>query len=237
MEKDKKILIIIATHGNERIGFQVVEKLKRKKMDRFFDYLVANPRALARNQRFVDVDLNRSYPGKEGSALYEEGLAFRNLKIAKDYRFVIDIHEASRGINNFIIIPRQSMPESFPLGLINLKEILLWPDPKGPLGSVLENTIELEFGMKGKDRQQVIKKAEEVVEGFIRCIYKGDYKRVLSTQRVYYVYGVLFKKDFKGKICSLGDFQKTEVNKEEFYPLLIGQYIKQGIVCYKMKRN
>lgn len=236
MKKDKKILIIIATHGDEGIGLELVQRLKSKKMDNCFDWLVANPKALARNQRFVDVDLNRSYPGRKNSAFYEERLACRNLKTAESYRYVIDIHEASKGINNFIIIPKETLPKSFPLGLINLKEILLWPDPKGPLGSVLESTIELEFGMKDKDRQRILKKAEQIVENFVRCIDKGEFKKILPSQKIYYVYGKLFKKDFPGRIDELKDFKETKASKDGFYPLLVGQYIKEGIVCYKMRR-
>jgi len=65
----KKILFIVATHGDEKIGVEVIERLRTKKLDRFFDYLVANPKALEKNTRFIDVDLNRSYPGVRNSRL------------------------------------------------------------------------------------------------------------------------------------------------------------------------
>ena len=118
---DKKILIIIYTHGEERIGYEIIEKLKAKGLDKFFDCLVANPKAAEKNVRFTEVDLNRSYPGEKDSTVYEKRIAFENLEIAKKYEFVIDIHEATSGINDFISIPREQGVNSFPLELVDLE--------------------------------------------------------------------------------------------------------------------
>src|SRR3989338_3037609 len=123
----KKILFIIATHGDEKIGLEVIKRLRAKKLNRFFDYLIANPRALRKNTRFIDADLNRSYPGVKNSVLYEKEMAYENLRKAKKYQYIIDIHEASSGINNFIIAPRKTIGDKELIDLINLKFVLLWP--------------------------------------------------------------------------------------------------------------
>ena len=233
----KEILIICATHGNEKIGIGLVKKLKEKKLRKYFDYLIANPKALKKNVRFLDCDLNRSYPGIENSEKYEEKRAFEIFKTAKEYKYVIDMHEASSGINNFIIVPRKTIGKLFPINLIDLNIALLWPNPKGPLSQVLKNAIELEFGMKNKNREAVVGQAVKIVESFIErvCLNKPT-KKVLQ-KKVYYVYGKLNSKDFEGKISGLKDFRKTKLGEEEFCPLLIGQYLKDGIVCYKMKEE
>lgn len=100
----KKLLIICATHGNERIGLETVTELERKGLSNCFDPIVANVEALNKNVRFTDCDLNRSYPGDKGSALYEKRRAAEILEIAKGYEYVIDMHEASSGTEDFIII-------------------------------------------------------------------------------------------------------------------------------------
>jgi succinylglutamate desuccinylase len=165
---EKKLLIIIYTHGNEKIGEEIVERLKSKGLDKFFDCLTANPEAAKKNIRFMEADLNRSYPGKENSNIYELRQASKNLKIARKYKFVIDIHEASSGINDFIIIPRERGVSLFPLNLINLDTVLFWPDPSGPISQILDNSIELEFGTKDRDRNKIISKAIKILEDFIK---------------------------------------------------------------------
>jgi len=231
----KKILIIIYTHGDEKIGESIVKKLQKKKLGEFFDCLVANPVAARKGVRFIEADLNRSYPGVKKSKIYEKRLAFKNLQIAKRYEFVIDIHEASSGINDFIIIPRKNGLNTFPLNLVDLDIVLFWPDPKGPMGEILENSIELEFGTKLKNRNKIILKGQKIMENFIERAYFGNIKNNFLKKKRYYVYGKLVLKDFLNYKQTLIDFKKTSLNGEKFYPLLVGQYLNDGIVCYKMK--
>jgi len=232
----KKILLIAATHGNESIGLEVYRRLSARGLERYFDLLIANPLALAANNRFIDCDLNRSYPGATNSRLYEKRQAASNLTIAKKYRYIIDLHEASSGIDDFIIIPRKKLPAKDFLKFINLKRVLLWPEPRGPLGDVLPRCIELEFGMKNRDRKIIIKKATKVVADFILNI-SGNKKTASGRKSIYYVYGELLLEQYNGKINSLKDFKKIKLAGEAFYPLLVGQYLKNGIVCYKMQKE
>ncbi len=230
----KKILIIAATHGDEKIGSEVIARLKKKKLDAYFDYLIANQKAFKKNVRFVDFDLNRAYPGDKKSKFYEKRRASEILPIARRYKYVIDIHEASKGINNFIIVPREKITNKKLMALIDLSIVLIWPDPKGSLGQVLNNTIELEFGMKGKKRVKIVSMAEKIIEKIIRRIYKKDLKPSRIKKRLFFVYGKLLNKDLLKNI-RLQDFKKTKIGDEKFYPLLTGQYPKEGIACYKMR--
>jgi succinylglutamate desuccinylase len=237
-KNNKEILIAVATHGNERIGVEVVKNLVEQKLDRFFDFLIANPKALKKNTRFIDSDLNRSYPGNDKSDKYEEKLAAKNIKIAKRYKYVIDLHEARLGTKNFIIIPRNKFDKSFPLDFINLDTILLWPDPKGTLGSCLKNTIELEFGMKGKNRVLVINKAVRIVKEFICSLLElDDFKKIKARKKkMFKVYGKVNLQDAKKYNLKYQDFKKIRMSKEKFYPLLVNQYRDIGIAFYKMKK-
>lgn len=226
---NKKTLIIIATHGNEKIGFKVVENLRKLGLKKKFDFIIGNPRAFKENKRFSEADLNRSYPGNKNSLIYEERLAYKNLQTARKYRWIIDIHEADQGKDDFVIIPREKM-NRFPIKKISLQKVLLWPDPKGPLGQFVDNEIELEFGVKNRNRKELEQTATKIVQNFLLG------KKAKDKKEIYYVYGKLFAKNCKRDITNLVDFQKTKINKEQFYPLLVGQYLKLGIICYKMKR-
>jgi succinylglutamate desuccinylase len=236
LKKMKRILFIVATHGNEKIGLEVMKMLEEIGYDKYLDYLIANPKALERNSRFVDVDMNRSYPGKKYSKAYEKRMAFRNLAIAKKYEFIIDFHEASEGRDNFIIIPREKISKKFPLQYIDLRKILLWPDPKGSISQILRNAIELEFGMKDKKREEIVLLAFKIAKKFIEKIINAKYKRYdLRNKNVYYVHDKLMQKDFSGNVRHLIDFEKADINGEVFFPLLVKQYMEEGIICYKMK--
>ncbi len=234
----KKILLIAATHGDEQIGLEVYRNLSARGLEKYFDFLIANPLALAGGERFIDCDLNRSYPGAINSRFYEKRQAASNLLIAKKYRYVIDLHEASSGTDDFIIIPRKKLPANNFLGYINLKRVLLWPEPRGPLGDVLSRCVELEFGLKNRDRRMIIKKATKIVADFI--INAVNDKLVTKNKKtIYYVYGELLLGQYAGKINLLRDFKKAKIAGETFYPLLVGQYLnlKNKIVCYKIRKE
>lgn len=232
----KEILIIAATHGDEKIGIEVINELKKEKLNNFFDYMIANSKALEINKRYLDKDLNRSYPGKKFSRFYEKRVAYRNLMMAKKYRYVIDIHEASKGKDDFIIVPKENLKINFPLNYIKLNTILLWPDPKGSISQALNNAVELEFGSKNRDRKEMINKAVRIIKNFIYCINKNEKVEVKENKKVFFVYGLLKKEDFNGDMGSVIDFEQIDIDGEKFLPLLVGQYLNLGIVCYKMKK-
>ena len=58
-----KILAIISTHGNELLGPNVLAYMlaKRSKLLENIEFIIANPRAYAKNVRYTESDLNRSY--------------------------------------------------------------------------------------------------------------------------------------------------------------------------------
>lgn len=232
----KKILLIIGTHGNERIGLEVVTRLRLLGLDKYFDYLWANPLAIIENKRYIEKDLNRSYPGNKTSKVYEVRLAAYNLRIAKKYRYVIDLHEASSGTDDFIIVPKMKISKKFPLSWVPLKRVLLWPDPSGPISQILPQAVELEFGMKGKNREQVIKRATTITRTFINSVSGKEKLKETKKKEIYSVYGKLLKTEYEKNVSQWRDFRVTTVKGEDFLPLLVGQYLDQGIVCYKMKK-
>lgn len=228
----KEILLIIATHGDEKIGLEIADNLKN--ISNKFDVLIANPRAMKLKKRFVDTDLNRSYPGNRFSGRYEERRAYENMKIAKRYEYVIDIHEAGSGTEDFIIVPRNEIGNIFPVGLIGLEKLLLWPFPQGPLAQFLENSVELEFGMRNRKRKDVVKKATKIIRDFMLRL-KDNLPPDGNKKEYYYVYGKKETKKIKD-IEKYIDFEKTKLGDETFYPLLVGQYLKDEIAFYKMKK-
>ncbi len=85
------ILIIGGMHGNEPLGQELVAMFERKPVDNVA-VLLANPMAIAVNQRYTGEDLNRSFPGDLNSDMYETKRAAELLDIAKKYDVVFDFH-------------------------------------------------------------------------------------------------------------------------------------------------
>ena len=77
-----------------------------------------------------------------------------------------------------------------------------------------------------------MKKATDIIDIFIKAIYGK--KKQKYQQEIFYVYDKLMSTELKKKKIFLKDFKLTKLNNEAFYPLLTGQYKKDGIACYKM---
>jgi hypothetical protein len=86
-----KILVIGGMHGNETLGLKVV-KLFRSNPVVSVDTLLANEQAIEANCRFIEQDLNRSFPGDSKGSNYESRRAAEILKKAKKYDVVLDFH-------------------------------------------------------------------------------------------------------------------------------------------------
>lgn len=65
---DPEVAIVGGIHGDEPSGVRAVRRLLRNDLDltRGVRFVIANPPALERDVRFLDSDLNRSFPGDPG---------------------------------------------------------------------------------------------------------------------------------------------------------------------------
>jgi len=223
----KEILFIAATHGDEKIGVEVLRGLEKNYK---FDWIVGNERALKINRRFVDFDLNRSAPGDKNSAGYEKRRAFEILKIASDYKAVIDIHDTTADSGIFTIVDNPTPENLIFAASLPIKNVVIWVAKKkekiSPLSEYFDCGLEIECGPK--DSKETEGKLKQILEIFIRdgiTFPPKDAKR----KKYFQVYDRL-----NGEIkLGLTDFKKYNLGGEEFYPILTGQY--PGIACYKMK--
>ena len=86
-----KILVIGGMHGNEMLGIDLVKSLQESPLENI-DSVLANEEAIKINKRFVNQDLNRSFPGVESSGIYEQQRPVKLLEMCKDYDIVFDFH-------------------------------------------------------------------------------------------------------------------------------------------------
>lgn len=232
-----RILLIAGTHGDESIGFEIIDQMKSRDG---FDFIVGNPNAVENAKRFIDIDLNRVFPGSQSSPLYEERRAWEIFEKCKSYEYIFDIHEAEKSPVNFVILPQKydsSKNYDF-LNSIYIDKIVFWPSVSGrktgPIGQFMDNCIELELGTKNSDRPKVVEEGVKIISDFISVKLGVGESWQKKEKQFYEVYGKLNKEDLPdGR--QLNDFEETCLGEESFFPLLVGQYAANEIVCYKMK--
>jgi succinylglutamate desuccinylase len=148
--RNPDLAIIGCQHGDERIGQEMIDRF-RPLLDELpgLQLILANEEAMARGQRFIDADLNRSYPGSpEGN--HEERLAVEMLRALQQTRFVIDLHSTDDDAVVFPIITEDAPGTRRLINATDFERIVLMNVPHGGgssgLGNIPGDGIGLEYG-------------------------------------------------------------------------------------------
>lgn len=156
-----KTLFILATHGDEGFSIPVFEKLvSQYPKEKFnYDWVIGNPKALAKKTRFVDVDLNRNAPGSPNSDKYEEQRAAELIALAKNFDVVVDIHGAKSNCGICTIVSLPILNNLLLATQFNCQNNIIWNSglskEKGPINQHIgKPSIELECGPKDEKNIQ-----------------------------------------------------------------------------------
>lgn len=99
-----RVLVNICSHGNEIIGLEVEKIFKDTEViNGSVTFNFANPWAVEQHKRFIEKDLNRSFPGSE-TGLFEERIANEMTKYISLFDYVFDIHSTESDLVNCIVI-------------------------------------------------------------------------------------------------------------------------------------
>jgi succinylglutamate desuccinylase len=114
----QKVAIVGGTHGNELTGVYAIERFRQlpdliKRQSFECMTLVANPRAIAANRRYIDRDLNRSFDSEDlvnpGLTNYEEQRAKEIAKELQSADLIIDLHSSTAQMG-LTILPSSKDP-------------------------------------------------------------------------------------------------------------------------------
>ena len=108
-----KILVIGGMHGNEMLGIDLVKSLQENPLENI-DSVLANKEAIKINKRFVEQDLNRSFPGVKSSGIYEQQRPIELLKMCKEYDIALDFHNTFCPDNDCTFVGRVQMKSCWP---------------------------------------------------------------------------------------------------------------------------
>jgi succinylglutamate desuccinylase len=231
------VAVLGAIHGDEPCGVQAVESwLERSpELKRPVKFIVANERALERNVRYVDADLNRVFPGDPDAPEYERRLA-------------ADLLAELEGLTTFSLHSTQSHDQPFAVvnGVDNLAESVC---PYLSIDAIVEaagftegrlieyaDVVEVECGLQGS--QEATDNAVSLVGEFLAAVgaLPASERRVedvpvfrlrrLVPKRPADSYGVLvrnFERVAEGAAFATVDGEEL-VAQEAFYPVLMSPY-------------
>jgi succinylglutamate desuccinylase len=232
----KEILFITATHGDEKIGVEVMKKIEKQDVLERFDWIIANNKALKQENRFLDRDLNRSAPGIKNSKVYELSRAYNLMEFCKKYSYVVDIHGATVNCGIFIIVSNPKLENLFLASAIPVERVVIWAADEwkkfGPITQFVDCGVEIECGPKNSEK--IKNKLFKIVKLIIKKGITFNLNQIREKEW-FLVYGKIKKDNKKKKIINnMKDFEEIKMDGENFYPLLTGQY--KDVICYKMKK-
>jgi succinylglutamate desuccinylase len=228
-----EIAVVYCTHGIETAGKKAVERLLNEEPEfkEGVKLVFANEKAVKEDERFIDTDLNRSFPGNPESESYEERLAAEMMEELQDVK-VLDMHETEVSPTPFSLfcwMDEEIIETLQSTGVKKAVEISYTP------GCGINNYggVEVETGPRGTEKS--VEEAYRVLKQFLvnNDVLEGEEN--ISSPEIYSVYGVEERpsNDFNaevenfvelasGKIFASSDEQVLKAEKS-FVPVLFAE--------------
>ena len=236
--KKKIILFNILTHGNERVGLKVIEKIKKLKIDNNtydFSFQIANEKAFNLKKRYIDQDLNRSFPGKKNGN-HEEKIAHKIMPFIKSADLVIDIHSTTSNTKNTIIITKINKKLIDYIESIGPRYVVIMDNNKNSLISQAKIGISFEYGKENKS--STINGTFSGIKRLLSHLNVIDSKIIKRKNKInYFIVNSIvprikgyktakhiknYKLVKKGEVYAVNRRNKIVADKN-FYPILFGE--------------
>ncbi len=231
-------IFVVCQHGDEVTPLKIL----RKDFKDNIPYIIANPKALEENKRFVESDLNRSFSGK--NITYEEKLAQKLLKEFKKYSCVIDFHTSTAKSPIFAIITKPTKAHLNLAQKLGIGKIVYMKNSIAQGNALIDSVklgISVECGPEGSDENyQAIKKS-------IKNYLSSKTKKV--KPEYYEIYGTLKAEPGEKLTDNIQSFKLVKKDeqlskkgtnikyaKENFYPIMPREKSYIGILCVLAKK-
>lgn len=243
------IILNILTHGDERIGLAVAKELQKLSLPNgALVVQIANEKAYKLGKRFVDQDLNRSFPGKKYGN-YETRRAYELSPIVKAANIVIDIHSTTSELKDAIIVTKLDRATRGCIEAIRPKYALVMrATKKSALISQAKIGIAFEYG-KDNDPKAIRKTAADIKRLLqYRGVITGVPKKRTRITKFFDVIAevpkpkgyVLLKRVRNYALIKKGTTFAARgsdklIAQKDFYPILFGQNNYETIFGFKAK--
>lgn len=251
---EKNILVIGCVHGDELLGEKVIMGLRKLTVSRgTLTTVLANTRAMKTKKRFINQDLNRSFPGNQNGN-HEERLAHSLLPLIKKANIVIDIHSTTTDTTSVVILTKVNKTIRQLLPIFEPRRVVVMEKKAGKtaLTRYCEAGISFEYGRDKSERayKETLADIVKILEGF-EVIARKKKKLSKSAHKTEYfqVFGALMRpvgfkleraiKNFsfvrRGEIVARHG-KRIQKAPQYFYPLLFGERSYKKIWGFMLKK-
>lgn len=220
-----RIGVVGCLHGNELLGKKVIDLLDPIEEMELIT-LVVNTPAMREEKRFIETDLNRSFPGDITGTL-EERLAVKILHQLRYCKYVIDIHSTTAETEEFIVATKEiDLIEKIPLRKIVFMQKL--SQGKALIDHVPGVSLEFNERTEPNTVVSIIKQTLENVKKKKQSLLKEKYLIDLIVPGNEIVQNFSLMK----KWAKIGTF----IVKKESYPILSGEKAYKDVSCILCRR-
>lgn len=241
---DPEIAVVGSIHGDEPCGKYAIERFLESdyEVQKPVKFVVANEKALEQDERFLDVDLNRSFPGDPESDSHEERLAS---KITEEIEgmTVLDIHSTRSHPTPYAAFGDVNDETICIMRSAGIEKGCSFPEGSNSLNDYV-NGVVVEVGPQGTEDAK--EQAYEVLLNFLAAegVIEKDFERTdpLIVEKTETVEGGDWR-------CLVENFSAVEpgevfaengttqlVSTEKFYPVLMSTDGYEMILGHKAKK-
>jgi hypothetical protein len=248
---EPEIAILGGIHGDEPCGVEAVDRLAedRPAVDRPVALVVANERAVEAGQRYLDDDLNRSFPGDPDADSHEKRLAARLTDEFGDCA-VLSLHSTQSYERLFAIVNGMGEFERAVAPRLSVDAVVdAVSFNRGRIFASIPRTIEVECGFQGS--AAAADNAEMVAREFLGAVgaLPEERRRVSPDLPLYRLHDrvpkeraeryEVFAENFEhvpaGEPFAAVDGREI-VAEEAFYPVLMSPYGYEDVFGFAAER-
>jgi len=241
---DPELVIIGSIHGDEPAGEQAIERILEKDLEytKPVKYIIANEKALEQDIRYIDTDLNRSFPGDPDSDSHEERLAAQLLEEIGD-RTVLDLHTTHSYPEPFVTVNDTSETMMDLARAAGVEHMVLFEKEAGSLTGQVDGIV-VETGYQHSD--EAIENAIDVIERVLA--YHGIIERPVppSEPEVYQYLDTVkgtgweftaqnFEEVKEGEVYARKGDEQLRADRD-FYPVLMSAQGYDGQLGFRAEK-
>lgn len=247
------ILVIGCIHGDELIGRSVINELRRLVVScGTLVTVIANMRAIKAGKRFIDKDLNRSFPGNQ-KGKNEERLAYVLLPLIKRADIVLDIHSTTTDTTSAVILTKVNKSIKQLLSIFNPKRVVVMENKVGKTALIghCKAGISFEYGKDKSEKvyKEILKDIRSIISKYGMIEGKKMVSKITHKTEYFQVVGALVRpkglkleqaiKNFslvqRGEIIAQNG-EAIQMATRNFYPFLFGEKTYKEIWGFMLKK-
>jgi predicted deacylase len=243
-EGEPEYTVIGSLHGDEPAGRDAIEKFLQdsREFHRPVQFIVANEEALEQDERFIDSDLNRVFPGDPDSDSHEERLASKIMKEVEGTK-VLDLHTTHSYPLPFATFTEKSPEVKDLLESTGVEHAVLFRNGAGTLHQEVEGVV-VETGHQ--KTEMAVHNAVGVIANFLASqgvidagFHRSDPDVYVSQEKVEGDWEFLaenFHEVSSGEVYARNGDSELRA-EEDFYPVLMSTNGYDGHLGFKARRE